>query len=278
MSNPADLAILLEAFFTKRLMAQRNVSPNTIASYRDTFRLLLRFAEKRLGRSPSKLKLTDIDAALTAAFLDETERKRANGARTRNLRLTAIRSFFRYAALEAPEHSGLIQRVLAIPPKRCCRKVVGFLTRMEIETLLSVVDRTTWIGHRDYARLLLTMQSGLRLAEITGLRQRDLAFGTGPHVRCEGKGRKERCTPLTRSAARVLQSWIARRGKDDGGYLFPSTRGGRISHDAVQDLVMKYTAAARRKCPSLTNRRITPHMLRHYLDSRTMLSRGCVLL
>jgi integrase/recombinase XerD len=250
-------------------MTQRNVSQNTIASYRDTFRLLLQFAHKRLGRSPSKLKVQDLDASLVGAFLDDVEHKRASSVRTRNLRLTAIRSFFRFAALEVPEHSGLIQRVLSIPQKRHCRKVVGFLTRDEIEAILAAVDRSTWIGRRDYALLLMMMQTGLRLAEITGLRDQDLTLGVGAHVRCEGKGRKERCTPLTRSTAAVVRAWIAQRGMDTP-QLFPNSRGGRLSHDAVQDLVTKYSAAAQKECPSLLNRQITPHMLRHYLPFRTM--------
>jgi integrase/recombinase XerD len=262
MTTPTDLPHLLQAFFTKRLIAQRNVSRNTVASYRDTFRLLLQFAEKRLGRSPSKLKVEDLDASFVGAFLDDAERKRANSARTRNLRLTAIRSFFRFASLELPEHSGLIQQVLSIPPKRHCRKVVGFLTRCEIQAILAVVDRSTWIGQRDYALLLMMMQTGLRLAEITGLCDQDITLGVGAHVRCEGKGRKERCTPLTRSTAAVIRSWIARRGAKTR-QLFPNLRGGRLSHDAVQDIVAKYTAAAQKACPSLINRRITPHMLRH---------------
>jgi integrase/recombinase XerD len=262
MTTPAQLPSLLEAFFIKRLMAQRNVSQHTIASYRDTFRLLLQFAHKRLGRSPSKLKVQDLDASLVGSFLDDVEHKRSSSVHTRNLRLTAIRSFFRFAAFEVPEHSGLIQRVLSIPQKRHCRKVVGFLTRDEIEAILAAVDRSTWIGRRDYALLLVMMQTGLRLAEITGLRDQDLKLGVGAHVRCEGKGRKERCTPLTRSTAVVVRAWIAQRGTDTP-HLFPNSRGGRLSHDAVQDLVAKYTAAAQKECPSLLNRRITPHMLRH---------------
>lgn len=262
MTTSAELPALLEAFFTKRLMAQRNVSQHTIASYRDTFRLLLQFAHIRLGRSPSKLKVQDLDASLVAAFLDMVEHKRGNSTRTRNLRLTAIRSFFHFAALEAPEHSGLIQRVLSIPSKRHCRKLVGFLTRGEIEAILAAVDRSTWIGRRDYALLLMMMQTGLRLAEITALRDQDLTFGVGAHVRCEGKGRKERCTPLTQSTAAVVRAWLVQRGWDAPN-LFPNSRGGRLSHDAVQDLVAKYAGAAQKSCPSLLNRRITPHMLRH---------------
>jgi site-specific recombinase XerD len=191
------------------------------------------------------------------------ERERGNGARTRNLRLTAIRSFFHYAALEVPEHAGLIQRVLAIPPKRCERKIVGFLTQKEAAAILASVDQRSWGGMRDYALLLTTMQTGLRLAEVTGLRHKDVTLGPGASIHCLGKGRKERCTPLTKSIARVLQAWFRRQGEASEGYLFPSTRGGRLSHDAVQDLVDKHVTAACQKCPSLKGRKITPHMLRH---------------
>ena len=263
MTPPNKLPSLLEGFFIKRLISQRNVSAHTIASYRDTFRLLFLFAEKKLNRAPTLLDLNDLSAEFIGSFLDMIERERHNGARTRNLRLTAIRSFFRYAALEAPEHAGLIQRVLAIPPKRCERRIVGFLTQKETAAILSAVDQGSWCGMRDYALLLTTMQTGLRLAEVTGLRQKDVTLGSGAYVRCQGKGRKERCTPLTRSIARVLQAWCRRQEDASDSYLFPSSRGGRLSHDAVQDLVAKHVSAARPRCPSLNGRKITPHMLRH---------------
>jgi site-specific recombinase XerD len=263
MRTTADLAPLLEGFFTQRLIAQRRVSPHTIASYRDTFRLLLGFAEKRLGRAPSKLTLENFTAPFVTSFLDELECKRANGARSRNLRLAAIRSFFRYAALEAPEHSALIQRVLAIPHKRHSRPLLDFLVRPEIEALLSAPNRHTWIGQRDHAFLLVAVQTGLRLSELTGLRQQDVSLGTGAHVRCLGKGRKQRATPLTKPTVAVVTAWIKRQGQDDARFLFPSARGGRLSADAVQHLVARHVAAARAVCPSLSKKRVTPHVLRH---------------
>jgi integrase/recombinase XerD len=253
----------LESFFTKRLIAQRRASPHTIGSYRDTFRLLLQFAVKRLGKAPSALALEDLNAPFLGTFLDELESTRANGARSRNLRLTAIRSFFRYAALESPQHSGLIQRVLVIPNKRQPRPLVGFLTRSEIDALLLAPDRDTWLGRRDHALLLTAVQTGLRLAEITSIRQQDLCLGTGAHVRCEGKGRKERCTPLAKSTVAVLTAWIRDQGEDGARILFPSARGGRLSADAVQHLVAKYAAVAQKTCPSLTDKRLSPHVLRH---------------
>jgi len=204
MADQTSFPALLEAFFTRRLIAQRRASPHTVASYRDTFRLLFQFAEKQLAKVPSRLTLEDLNAPFLGAFLDHLESTRANGARSRNLRLTAIRSFFRYAALETPQHSGLIQRVLAIPNKRQARPLVGFLTRPEIDALLAVPDRDKWLGRRDHALLLTVVQTGLRLAEATSIRQQDVCLATGAHVRCEGKGRKERCTPLTKSTVTVL--------------------------------------------------------------------------
>jgi len=263
MNTPVDLSPLLEAFFTQRLIAQRKASPHTINSYRDTFSLLLKFAERRLRCQPSKLTLENLAAPFLAAFLDHLETTRANGARTRNLRLAAIHSFFRYAALEAPQHAGLIQRVLAIPRKRYSRALVDFLTRPEIEALLSVANRNTWIGRRDHAFLLTAVQTGLRLSELTSLRQQDVSLGAGAYVRCEGKGRKERCTPLAKPTATVLDVWIKHQGKDASRFLFPSTRGGRLSADAVQHLVAKHAKAAQKICPSLTKKNVSPHVLRH---------------
>jgi integrase/recombinase XerD len=259
----AGFPALLESFFTERLIAQRRVSPHTIASYRDTFRLLLQFSQKRLRKPPSQLTLADLNAPLLGKFLDDLEAGRANGARSRNLRLTAIRSFFRYAALESPEHSGLIQRVLAIPNKRQPRPLVDFLTRPEFEAVLAVPNRNTWLGRRDHALLLTAVQTGLRLSEITGLRQSAVSLRSGAHVRCYGKGRKERCTPLAKSTVGVLTGWIKEQGRDDAKILFPSIRGGSLSSDSVQHLVAKYVRAARTTCPSLSKKRVSPHVLRH---------------
>ena len=263
MADQTSFPILLEAFFTRRLIAQRRASPHTVASYRDTFRLLFRFAEKQLAKVPSRLTLEDLNAPFLGAFLDHLESTRANGARSRNLRLTAIRSFFRYAALETPQHSGLIQRVLVIPNKRQARPLVGFLTRPEIDALLATPDRDKWLGRRDHALLLTVVQTGLRLAEVTSIRQQDVCLATGAHVRCEGKGRKERCTPLTKPTVTVLTAWIREQGADGTRILFPSARGGRLSADAVQHLVAKYATAAQQACPSLAGKRVSPHVLRH---------------
>lgn len=263
MQNPANLPSLLQSFFTTRLMTQRKVSPHTIASYRDTFRLLLQFAQKRLRKAPSHMELSDLDAALIGAFLEDLENRRSNGPRSRNLRLTAIRSFFRYAALEAPAQSGMIQRVLAIPNQRQPRALVGFLTRPEIEALLAAPDRRTWLGRRDHAFLITAVQTGLRLSETTALRQEDVSLGAGAHVRCRGKGRKERCTPLAKPTAAVLKAWIREQGRGDSKTLFPSSRGGSLSADGVQHLLARHVARAQKKCASLQKKRVSPHVLRH---------------
>jgi integrase/recombinase XerD len=263
MRDPASLPALLQSFFTVRLMAQRKASAHTIASYRDTFRLLLQFAHKRLRKPASRLNLEDLDAVLISAFLDHLEGERGNGSRSRNLRLTAIRSFFRYASLESPAHSAIIQRVLAIPNQRYPRALVGFLTRPEIEALLAAPDRSRWLGRRDHAFLLTAVQTGLRLSEITALRHEDVSLGTGAHVGCRGKGRKERCTPLTKPTVAVLKAWIQEQGRADSKILFPSTRGGRLSADGVQHLLARHVAKARKTCPSLRKKRVSPHVLRH---------------
>jgi integrase len=216
-----------------------------------------------MRRPASQLALKDISPGLLSDFLDHLEAGRANRARTRNLRLTAIRSFFRFAVLEAPDQGSVIQRVLAIPNKRCQRPLVGFLTRPEIEALLGAVDRTKWIGRRDYAFLLVAMQTGLRLSELTGIRREDVTLGAGAHIHCVGKGRKERGTPITKTARRLLKAWTKEPWPIESAFLFPSMSGGRLSADAVQDLVNKHFAAARAKCSSLVKKRVTPHVLRH---------------
>lgn len=257
------LAPLLEAFFTEQLFRQRRASPHTVAAYRDTFRLLLSFAEKRLGKLPSDLLLADLDASFVAAFLDHLESARRNGCRTRNARLAALHSFFRFAATREPAHAALIQRVLAIPQKRFDRKLVRFLTRAEVEALLAAPDTTTWLGRRDHALLVLAVQTGLRVSELTALRCDDVVLAHGAHVRCHGKGRKERATPLTRSTVRVLRAWLRERQGASSEPLFPSLRHGSLSRDAVERLVAKHANAAQQRCATLKTKRVSPHVLRH---------------
>jgi site-specific recombinase XerD len=263
MKSSATLAVLLECFFTQRLMNQRQASPHTISSYRDTFRLLLRFAQQRLHKSPARLSFEEIDAPLIAAFLDDLEKGRGITVRSRNLRLTAIRSFFHYAAYEEPSHAAQIQRVLAIPGKRHTRALVHFLSRPEIDALLAAPDQETWFGRRDHALILVAVQTGLRLSELTSLQRHDLVLGTGAHVRCVGKGRKERCTPLTKTTVAVLNAWLREPPKRNTEMLFPNAIGGRLSSDSVADLLSKHVALACKSCPSLRKKHVTPHVLRH---------------
>lgn len=254
---------LLEAFFTDRLMRQRRVSPHTIAAYRDTFRLLLGFAQQRLGKAPSSLMIEDLEAAFLGTFLDHLEKERGNSARSRNARLAAIHSFFRYAAFEEPSHAALIQRVLAMPSKRYSRGPIDFLIRPEIDALLAAPDLGTWAGRRDRTLLLVAVQTGLRISELIGLRCQDVVLGDGAHVRCLGKGRKERCTPLRTDALTALRNWLRERDGAPAEPLFPNARGGSFSHDGVAYLLAKHVAAARQRCPSLGRKRVSPHVLRH---------------
>jgi site-specific recombinase XerD len=270
----AGFPSLLQSFFTDRLFRQRQASPHTIAGYRDSFRLLLQFAKERLGKAPSNLALEDLNVSFIGNFLDDLETRRKNSARTRNIRLAAIHSFFQYVAFEEPAHALLCQRILAMPTKRHERRPIAFLNREEIDALLAATDFSIWIGRRDRTMLLLTAQTGLRVSELIGLSCQDIVLGTGTHVHCQGKGRKHRCTPLHPETAKMLESWLReRRGRPEDP-LFPSIRGGKLSRDAIERLVAKYTALAARKCPSLKRKKVSPHVLRHYLDFRTMSSRS----
>ncbi|MCK7498990.1 MAG: site-specific integrase [Comamonadaceae bacterium] len=244
-------------------MRQRRASGHTVASYRDTFRLLLRFSNERLHKAPSALALEDLDAPLVLAFLDNLEQCRGIAPRTRNLRLTAIHSFFRYVAFESPAHAAQTQRVLAIPAKRFDRALVSYLTRTEVDALLAAPDRHTWAGRRDHALLLLAVQTGLRLSELTGLQRDDLSLDAGSHVRVIGKGRKERCTPLSKATRAVMTAWLAEPPIAPGQPVFPNARGGRLSSHGVQYLLAKHVATASRACGSLHGKRVSPHVLRH---------------
>jgi site-specific recombinase XerD len=263
MITPTTLAPLLQRFFTQRLMQQRQASPHTISSYRDSFRQFLKFIQQRLRKPPSRLTFEEIDAPLVVAFLDELEKYQGLSVRSRNLRLTAIHSFFRYAAFEAPAHAAQIQRVLAIPSKRFTRTLVQFLIRPEVDALLAAPDQFSWSGRRDHAFLLVAVQTGLRLSEMTGLKRADLIVGAGAHLRVIGKGRKERCTPLARSTLAVLKAWLREPPRGDGDVLFPNAQGKRLSVHGVQYLLTKHRMAASKVCPSLKEKRVTVHRLRH---------------
>lgn len=264
MKTVMSFAGLLQGFFTDRLLRQRQASPHTIASYRDSFRLLLKFAAERLGKEPSELTLTDLDAPFVGAFLHHLEQDRGNSARTRNARLAAVRAFFRYIAFEELQQSALIQRVLAMPNKCAEKKSIDFLSRPEIEALLSAPDLNTWGGRRDRALLLLAVQTGFRVSELVGLNCEDLVLGNeAPYVRCHGKGRKERLTPLRKQTTVVLRDWLRERAGRPSEPLFPNARGGRLSRDGVEHLLAKHVATAGVLRPSLQTKRVSPHVLRH---------------
>jgi len=269
----ANLPALLQRFFTDRLLSQLGASPHTVASYRDTWRLLLVFASAQLGRAPSQLRVEDIDVALLGVFLNNLEQKRANTARTRNTRLAALRAFFRFVAYAEPACSLQCQRILTIPTKRHEHKPVDFLSEDETAALVAAPDVTTWIGRRDRTLLLVATETGLRNAELRSLRRRDVEFGVGAHVRCMGKGRKTRCTPLHRDVAAALDSWLTETGAGPDDAVFPSLRGGFMSADALQRLVARHISAAGEKCSSLADRSITPHTMRH-TTAMTLLRRG----
>jgi site-specific recombinase XerD len=263
MSISISLAALLERFFTERLMQQRQASPHTISSYSETFRQFLTFTEQRLHKAPSRLNFQEIDKPLIMAFWDHLEKHQGVSTRSRNLRLTAIRSFFRFAAFEVPTYSAQFQRVLAIPSKRFTRTLVPFLTRAVVDALLAAPDLRRWSGRRDHNLMVLAVQSGLRLSEITGLKREDIIFGAGAHVRVIGKGRKERCTPIARSTLKVLKGWLLEPQRGDGHVLFPNFKGDRLSVHGVQYLLNKHRATASTGCLSLKRKRVTVHRLRH---------------
>jgi len=257
------LAPALQAFFTHRLITQRNASPQTIAAYRDTFRLLLAFAHDQTGKQPFRLDFDDLDAPLIGGFLNHLEQARGNSPRTRNARLGAIHSFYRFAALEHPEHAHTIGRVMAIPTKRHERNILSYLDLNEIKALLAAPDPRTWLGRRDHTLLVLMIQTGVRVSELTGLRVCDVHLGTGAHVRITGKGRKKRATTLTGETVKVVRAWLdERRGQPDEP-LFPTRQGRSLSRYTVGVVVSKHADAAAASCPSLKVKRTTPHTLRH---------------
>lgn len=254
---------LVQLFFAERLRRERHASSNTIASYRDTFRIFLGYVERRLGRPPTKLHLQDLDAPLVSGFLDHLEAERGNHARTRNVRFAALRSFFRFVAIREPSELARIQRVLAIPLKRVNRMLVPFLDRAEIDALLAAPDRSTWLGRRDHLVILFAVQTGLRVSELIGIRAADVVLGSASHVRCFGKGRKERCTPLTKQVTRFLRAWIVENARRTDDLVFTTRTNSKLSRDAVERLVDRHRRTAELTCPSLKRKHVTPHVLRH---------------
>jgi integrase/recombinase XerD len=266
------LAPTLQAFFTDRLIGQRNASAHTITGYRDVFRLLLRFVADRTRKQPCDLDIGDLDAPLVGAFLDHLETDRGNGVRTRNHRLAAIHSLFGYAALRHPEHAASIQRVLAIPPKRFERNVVAYLTDDEVDALLAACDRATWTGRRDHALIVLAIQTGLRISELAGLTCADVVLGAGAHIHCVGKGRKQRRTPLVPHTTSVLRVWLAERQGFPPEPLFPTVTGKPLSRDAIEHRITHHVRTAGQSCPSIRSKKITAHTLRHTAAMRLLLS------
>jgi site-specific recombinase XerD len=254
---------LLQAYFTERLMKECNASPHTIANYRDTFRLLIAFAQRRLKKPPTKLAIQDLDAMFILAFLDYLEKDRCNSPRSRNVRLAAIHSFFAYAALQEPAIGAVAQRILAIQSKRCAKKPIDFLNRVESEALLAAPDQTTWSGRRDRTLLLVALQTGLRVSELIGLRCQDIILSTGAHVRCTGKGRKTRSVPLRKEVVLALGNWLRERKGEPTDPVFPSARGQAFSRDGIGYILFQHVSTAQKKCASLKGKRVTAHVLRH---------------
>lgn len=264
------IATTVQAFFTERLITQRQASPHTIAAYRDVIRMLVSFTAKRTGIACHRLDFSHLDAAAVSAFLNHLEHERGNSVRTRNTRLAAIHSLFGYAALRHPEHADDISRVLAIPAKRGDHTIVTYLTDSEVQALLDAPNRNTRTGRRDHAMLCLAIQTGLRASELTSLTCRDVHLGVGAHVHCRGKGRKDRATPLTASTIGVLRAWISERAGNPDDPLFITIRGGRLSLDALAQRLAVHTATAAATCPSLTSKNVTPHVLRHTTAMRLL--------
>jgi site-specific recombinase XerD len=264
------LAPTLQAFFTDRLIGQRQASAHTVAAYRDTFRLLLCFAQAHLRKAPSALDIEDLDADTIGAFLAHLRDDRHNGPRTRNARLSAVHALFRYAAQRHPEHAATIQGVLAVPPARFDKADIAYLEPNEVEALLAAPDRSRWFGRRDHALVALTIQTGLRVSELTGLTCGDVHLGTGPHVRCVGKGRKQRSTPLTAEVVRVMRAWLDERDGAEHDPLFSTSRGRRLSTDAVALIIAKHVETATRSCPTLASKNVSPHVLRHTAAMRLL--------
>ncbi len=257
------LSALVQKFFTEKLYTQMEASPHTITSYRDTFRLLLKFAGEKMGKVPTKLSIADLDAEMIGLFLDNIETTRKNAARSRNTRLAAIRSFFRFVAIHEPAYMLHCQKILSMPSKRYVKRNVEFLDAKEMQALLNAPDCSTWIGRRDHAMLTVALQTGLRASELVNLKCGDVFLETGAHVRCLGKGRKLRSTPLRRETVASMKNWIKERSGTDQDPLFPTMRGGKMSRDALEHVVKRHTVTAAKSCSSLIGKRISPHVLRH---------------
>jgi integrase/recombinase XerD len=263
LMHSSFIAPHLQAFFADYLCQQKRLSPQSIVSCRDTFRLWLTFLRDRTGMEPSTLQLADLDAPAVLRFLHYLEQERGNSVRSRNIRLSAIRSFFRLVALREPASIGIVTRVLAIPMKREDRKLIGYLTRTEMQALLAAPDRSTWSGRRDYALLLTLYNSGARVSEVTALKRDQVCFGASTFLQLIGKGRKERSVPLWPDTAQVLKAWFEELGDDAGPIAFPNARGKALSREGVDYLLKQAMQRAMPTCPNLATKHITPHVVRH---------------
>jgi integrase/recombinase XerD len=263
VSPSASVGPIIQDFFVQYLSRQKGASPQTVAAYRDAFRLLLRFLHQLTGTVPSALRLTNLDAPAVLSFLDHLEQDRKNAPRSRNVRLAAIRSFFRYVAMREPDCLGLATSVLAIPSKRVEKRLVGYLTREEMDALLAAPDRSEWIGRRDYTLLLTLYNSGARVSEIATLRRSQISFDTTSAIHLRGKGRKERAVPLWSKTVRALQMWFRELGEDQHGLAFPNARGGDLTRHGVAYIIGEAVQRALPRCPSLAKKRVSPHVIRH---------------
>ena len=263
VSARPSLAPLLQAFFLERLTAQRNASPQTVAAYRDSFRLLLEFAQQYVGKAPEHLELTDLDAPVVLAFLDHLERERHNTIRSRNARFAAIRSFMHFAAFKDPTALPGIQRVLAIPMKRFDKPLLGFLSTSEIQAILDAPPTDRWSGQRDRIMFATLYNTGARVSELTGLRVGDVVLDGSACVHLHGKGRKNRSVPLWRTTTTQVRHWLPRIDSRPDRPLFPSATGGRLTRPAVTARLRLAVQRAAAQCPSLTKRRVSPHCIRH---------------
>lgn len=253
----------LQAFFTEHLCRHKHASQQTVASLRDSFRLLLEFLHTRTGIEPPSLRVTDLDLPAVLAFLDHLEAQRGNKVRSRNLRLAAIRSFFRFLALRDPDRLGQVTQIMAVPVKRQEKRLVSALAREEIEAILSTPDQSTWTGRRDYVLLLTMYNTGARVSEMIGLQREQVRFGASTYVQLHGKGRKERTVPLWPHTARALESWFHDLAGKCGTVAFPNARGHQMARDGVEYLLRETVKKAARNCPALFGKRVSPHMLRH---------------
>ncbi|WP_027582183.1 tyrosine-type recombinase/integrase [Bradyrhizobium sp. Ai1a-2] len=256
--------MLLQRFFVDHLRQQRAVSPSTVAAYRDTFKMLLAFSQKAIGKAPTDLALTDLDATLILAFLDHLERERKNCVRSRNARLSAIRSFLKFAAHEDLTALAVIERSLAVPQKRHDKAVLGFLSRPEMDAIIAAPDCATWAGRRDQALFTLLYNTGARVSEAINLRVDDVVLDVSPVAHLHGKGRKRRSVPLWKATAATLRQWL-RHLPDTGsqGYLFPSSAGRRLSRSSVTQRLAQAVAEVVCQLPALAERAVSPHTIRH---------------